>query len=165
MFNLKKMIMRLLKNKIFKNALGICLLLIVYFHTMQLFGLAHIIELRSFNGLFLAGGIFLFLKKLKKEQKQDFNYLTNFFSGFGIGIITSLLFTIYISLYVLVINPVFYAEIIAQEALGSHITMLSVPIVVFIESAASSYLFTYISMQFLKQENSIKSKVVSIASN
>ena len=126
--------------------------LIAYFLIMKAVGLVHNFELRAFNAIIMFTGVFLSIRSFKKWKGNNFQFL----KGAGVGLMTSLivavLFTIFITAYV-GLNPDFLAEIKRTEPQGVHLNEWAIAIILFIEAAASGFLFTYMSMQWLKSPN------------
>lgn len=126
--------------------------LIAYFMIMKAVGLVHNFELRAFNAIIMLAGVYLSIRTYKKSKEGHFQFL----KGAGVGLLTSLVvavtFTIFISTYIF-LNPQFLAEIKQAEPQGKYINAWGVAIIIFIEAAASGFLFTYITMQWLKEPN------------
>ena len=124
--------------------------LIAYFSVMNVFGLSHNFNLRAFNAIIMFFGVFLSIKTYKDFKGKQFEFL----KGAGTGLITSLvtatLFTVFFSLYIY-LDPAFYAEIKAEEPQGIYMNAWGIAALIFIEAVASGFLFTYLSMQWLKK--------------
>ena len=145
--------MESIKKELIDGIWIITLFLILFFQVMIVLGFGHIIELRIFNGVIMFMGIFYSLKNLKEDTTYDFTYTKSLFAAFTIGIGASLLFALYVTLYIFVLDPSFYEQIIATTTLGEHITPLKVPLVIFIEGTISSYIFAFITVHFLKKSS------------
>ena len=126
------------------------LLLGAYFITMKILGLIHIPELRVLNALIMFYGVFQSVKEAR-ESLDDFNY----FKGFGTGALTafsaSFVYAVSGVLYLQFINPSFLTDIISNEPLGFFMNQYSASIQIFIEGAASGILFSYSSLQWLRE--------------
>ena len=138
------------KYSVVWSGLKVTLVLIIYFHIMQFFGLAHNAGFRVLNGVFLLGGIYLYLSNTKKHEGEEFHYVENLLSGFLIGLINSVSFSAYITLYFGVIDPSFLLEVQQFSAYGKYINLMTTPLVIFVEGTASSFIFSFICMQYLK---------------
>ena len=73
-----------------KYGLLIAATLIVYFLIIRLIGLHDNHWLRVLNGVIVAYGIYAVIKKKKSLEGDDFEY----FSGFGVGIVTGVIATL-----------------------------------------------------------------------
>ena len=143
-----------MKSSVVKHALVCCLLLIAYFHLIEVFGLAHEFELKAVNGIFFGSILYIMLRKERKASGPDkFNYLDSFSSGMYYSLIVAFLFTSYIMLYIGVINPAFFTEIQEQEMLGQYITLMSIPVALTLEVMGSGLIFTIMSLQILKSRS------------
>lgn len=129
--------------------------LIGLFLAMKMAGLLQVTELRLLNAIIMFSGIFLSIKTYRDgEFKVRFNYLSGIATGFLTGLVTAILFSIFVGIYVN-INPVFLASIVAENPQKDFLNPLTSAMVIFIEAIASGFLFSYASMQYLKQDKSI----------
>ena len=125
-------------------------LLSAYFIIMKILGLVHVPELRIFNAIIMFYGVFQAIKT-SRSKLEDFNY----FKGMGTGLLTAfgstLMFSLFGILYVTVIDPGFITEIRSQEPLGIYMNEYSASLQIFIEGSASGFLFSYASLQWLRE--------------
>jgi hypothetical protein len=125
-------------------------MLCAYFIIMKILGLIHVQELRSLNALIMFYGVFQAIKS-SKEELTDFNY----FKGMGAGVLTAFTSTfVYATfgvIYLTVLDPGFLSEIQAKEPLGMYMNEFSASLQVFIEGSASGVLFSYVSLQWLRE--------------
>jgi hypothetical protein len=145
-------IMNHLEKTAIKYGLGTSVALAAYFLLMYQLGLAHNVELRIFNAIFMFSGIFLSVRSYKNAKGDKFEFL----SGFGVGLATSVVVGVSFCLFVaafLGLNPEFLASIKANELQGTYINTVGLVVLIFIEATASGILFTYMSMQWLKSRN------------
>lgn len=142
--------MQFYKKEIALFSTGIAASLIAYFFIMEALGLIHNFNLRLFNLVIIATGIYLCIRHLKKYS-PSFNYIR----GLGAGVMTSLfnalLFSIFICIY-LFSNPDFMAEVKAVEPQGMYLNEFSVAFLLFIELTAAGALVAFVSMQWLKKD-------------
>lgn len=126
------------------------LLLSAYFLIMKILGLIHVPELRIFNALIMFYGVFQAIKRAKVEL-NEFNY----FKGIGAGILTAFVATFFFSLfgvfYLSFIDPNFIMSIKVNEPLGIYMNQYSASLQIFIEGSASGVLFSYASLQWLRE--------------
>lgn len=148
--------MKSLEKHIVKYGVSTALALIAYFFLMQLLGLVHNIELRVFNGFIMFGGAFLALRKFKKEHfKKPFSYYNGLFAGVAVVVTTTVLFTIFVIAY-LFADPAFMQAIVEREPLGVHLNELAIGMVIFIEGTATGVVFSFVTMQYLKDEKDVR---------
>jgi hypothetical protein len=144
--------MKSLQKHIVKFGLLTTMGLIAFFLLMRILGLAEITELRSLNALIMFSGIFLMIRGFRDgDFDAEFGYLTGISSGFFTGLIVALSFSVFVGLYVS-IDPVFLAAIVADNPQKEYLNPFSAAMVIFIEAIASGFLFSYASMQYLKED-------------
>lgn len=125
--------------------------LIAYFLIMRALGLDHNVELRAFNLLIMAGGVFYAVKTLKARDER-FNYP----KGIGVGVLSavssSVAFAIFTFIFILS-DVEFLHEIKQQEAFGQYLNGFTISIVIIIEGIASGFLLSFGFMQWYKGSN------------
>ncbi len=152
--------MKSFEKHIFKSGTLTTLALILYFLFMRLLGLAEITELRALNALIMFAGVFYTIKEFKEGNfDNDFNYLSGIGIGFFTGIIIAISFSVFVGIY-LMIDPVFLAAIVADNPQKEFLNPLAASMVIFIEAVASGFLFSYVSMQWLKDDKVVEQKSV-----
>ncbi|NQZ76273.1 MAG: hypothetical protein HRT61_09195 [Ekhidna sp.] len=126
--------------------------LIIYFLFMRVLGLAEITELRALNALIMFSGIFFTIKSFRNgDFSENFGYLSGMAVGFFTGIIVAISFALFTAIYVS-LDPVFLAAIVANNPQKDFLNPFAAAMVIFIEAIASGFLFTYASMQWLKED-------------
>ena len=146
---------RYIEKKAFTNGLVITALLIVYFLIMKSVGLIHQYELRGFNAVIMFTGVFLTIRAYRKHHDQDFGYLR----GMSLGVLTSLTTAVSFSAFVLIFvlsSPNFMEMIRQNEPHGIYLNEYGIGIVIFIEAAASGFIFSFLSMQWFKDRVPVK---------
>ena len=142
--------MKSLTKHIFKTAALITGGLIIYFLAMVALGLEHNFNLRVLNALIMFAGVFLGIREFKnREFDTDFGYLSAFGTGFFVSLLTAIAFSLFLGMY-LVANPSFLTEIQMTEPQGVYINEIGLSLLIFIEALASGILFTYTTMQVMK---------------
>lgn len=150
--------MKSLQKHIFKSGLLTTAGLIVYFLLMRTLGLAEITELRVLNALIMFTGIFLTIKGFRNDNfDADFGYLSGIAVGFFTGIVIAISFSFFVGIYVAV-DPMFLAAIVAENPQKEFLNPMTASMVIFIEAIASGFLFSYGSMQWLKDDKIILAK-------
>ncbi|MDX6747143.1 hypothetical protein SHK09_10105 [Polaribacter sp. PL03] len=137
---------------IIKNALLITLLIGGFFLLCKLFGLDENPYLRFLNLAFVLFGIHLAIKESVFKNKET-KYTTNL----GIGIRTSalavLLSIIGVVVYIQFINPDFLNVMNNSFLIGGDLSLPEIIITLVIEGMASSFIGSFIMMQFYKNHN------------
>ena len=126
--------------------------LIVYFLLMRVLGLAEVTELRALNALIMFSGIYLTIKEFRDGTFDDtFGYLTGIAVGFFTGIVIAISFSLFVGVY-MTLDPVLLAAIVADNPQKEFLNPMTSSMVIFIEAIASGFLFSYASMQWLKED-------------
>jgi hypothetical protein len=131
-----------------RYALGIYGALVTYFFSMKLLGLGEITQLRLFNFFIVMGGIYLLLRRNMKENND--NYFQNLFLGFRTGAMAIVLTVVSLFVYLKAINPAFIEVMEHSMIWGNHLSVFQVTVAIGIEGIASSFLLTYMVMQYMK---------------
>jgi hypothetical protein len=131
-----------------RYALGIYGTLVTYFFSMKLLGIGEITQLRLFNFFIVMGGIYLLLRRNMKENND--NYFQNLFLGFRTGAMAIVLTVVSLFVYLKAINPAFIEVMEHSMIWGNHLSVFQVTVAIGIEGIASSFLLTYMVMQYMK---------------
>lgn len=134
---------------IIKNALLITLLIGTYFLLCKSLGLENNPYLRFLNLGFVLLGINLAIRESISKNKES-KYTTNF----GIGIRTSAV-AVFLSIlgvigYIQFINPNFLEVMNSSFLIGGNLSLAEIVITLFIEGMASSFIGSFVMMQFYK---------------
>lgn len=147
--------MESLEKHILRYGIYTTVALIAFFFFMKLLGLIYIIELRAFNAIIMFTGTFTAIKKFRKHGSNlEFNYLSGIGTGFAVGLMTATLFSIFVAIYLFADAP-FLASVIEQQPQKLFMNEITISMVIFVEAMASGFLFSYISMQWLKQDKTV----------
>lgn len=129
--------------------------LIVYFLIMKSVGLIHVTELRAFNFLIMLGGLFLAFREFHETDiNHQFNYMKALLFGLSTATIATLLFTVFVFLYVTVIDRGLMATIGEKGPLGEYLNPWVVSIIVTVEGVLSGALATFMIIN-VKNANTI----------
>jgi hypothetical protein len=131
-----------------RYALGIYGTLVTYFFSMKLLGIGEITQLRLFNFFIVMGGIYLLLRRNMKENND--NYFQNLFLGFRTAAMAIVLTVVSLFVYLKAINPAFIEVMEHSMIWGNHLSVFQVTVAIGIEGIASSFLLTYMVMQYMK---------------
>jgi len=132
-----------------KHGLFIAIGLLIFFFIMKALGLLHVVELRVFNVVIMALGIYGAVKKFSKKDPEEFTY----FRGMGVGVVTgiigSTLFGLFIFFYVSFIDTALMQNIIENEPMGRFMNPYIVSLIIAIEGIASALLVSFILLNYL----------------
>lgn len=133
-----------------KYGIGTAVVMISYFLLTKLIGLHQYPVLSALNGVIIGGGIFTALKRYKLSQ-DSFKYQDGFQMGLFTGGLATILFAVFMAVYIYQIDAEFAAAILNSWNLnfnkGSLILIISLVIMGF----ATSFVLTLSFMQLLKE--------------
>lgn len=133
-----------------RYGIWITITLIAYFLLVKLIGLHQYFALSAVNGLIFGAGLFLAIKKYISEDR-DYKYEKGFEVGLLSGGIASILFTLFMAIYMYQIDTEFAASIMKkwnlEYALGTLMLLISILIMGF----ATTIVLTLSFMQLLKK--------------
>ncbi|MEM0587509.1 DUF4199 domain-containing protein [Aequorivita flava] len=133
-----------------RYAVWIAIALIAYFLLLKLIGFHQYPELSSVNGLIFGFGIYLAMKKYA-TGKNDFKYEKGFEVGLFTGGIASIIFTLFMAVYMYQIDTEFAAAIMERWSLEYSLGTLMLILSVLIMSFATTIVLTLAFMQLLKK--------------
>lgn len=136
------------------SGLVISAVLVVFFFLVKSVGLIHNYELRGLNAFIMFFGVYVTIRAFKKGQK-NFGYLQGMSLGLLTALTTAVSFSVFVLLY-LVSDPSFMEVVKTNEPHGLYLNEYGISIVIFIEAAASGLIFSFMSMQWLKEESFAK---------
>lgn len=124
--------------------------LIIYFITMKIFNLSQHMGLRFFNILIVIFGVYYSIKSYQKtHQKKEDDYLDGVGVGLSTVFVSTVLFSMFMYIYMAFINPNFI-EIIRLHSFGEIMNIYIITFSIFIEGLGFGAIATFISMQWLK---------------
>ncbi len=149
MDNFKRYGLRISRN--YGIALG--LFLTAYFLVMRLVGLGHEYYLRVFNALILFMVIHQVITKYRNSMQEE-RYGT-FIEHFKVAMRTAFIgiasFSVFLALYLDLMDPTFMGEIAEMESASPFISPVSAAGIVFIEGFGSAFVISYMAIQLLKK--------------
>jgi hypothetical protein len=139
-------------NRIPENyGLRIAAGLIIFFVTMNLVGLGHLIELRLMNLVILTVGIYMALKKFKMTHTDHLNYFRGLIMGVAAGGIGSLVFGVFLFFY-MKIDADLMQSIIENEPMGRYLNPYMVSFIVVLEGFFSGLLVTFVLLNWVETD-------------
>ncbi|MFO7256358.1 MAG: DUF4199 domain-containing protein [Bacteroidota bacterium] len=128
--------------------LRIAIGLIVYFFLMKILNLAHHVELRLLNLVILVVGVYFALKKFREVNDQRLNYFRALVTGFTTATIGSVLFAIFLFIYMKVDDNMMQA-IIEGEPMGRYLNAYIAAFIVALEGVFSGLLVTFVILNWV----------------
>ena len=128
----------------------IAIILIAYFLILKLIGLHHYPVLSSVNALIFGAGIYLALKKYRSKV-PEIKYEKGFEVGLFTGGIASIVFTIFMALYMYQIDSDFSASIMESWNLETDLGTSMLVISILIMGLVTTLLLTFSFMQLFKR--------------
>ncbi|MBC5773262.1 DUF4199 domain-containing protein [Pontibacter sp. KCTC 32443] len=128
--------------------------LIGYFLLMNLFGLAHILELRFLNAVILTIGIVLALRAYKKMKQGNIGYLSGLGAAFMTALVATLIFSSFMLLFIKAFDDSLMDVLTANRMVGERVAStpgLVIFMVLMLEGVISGAMIGFIAMQFFKR--------------
>jgi len=132
-----------------KYGFGIAGIMIFYFLTLKLIGLHQYPILSAANGVIIGSGIFYALKKYKKSTK-NFKYQDGFQLGLFTGVFATIVFVVFIAIYIYHIDTQFAVSILDSWGLSYDKGALILIFSIFIMGFSTTFILTLAFMQLLK---------------
>ncbi len=130
--------------------IGTALVLIAYFLLTKLIGLHQYPILSALNGVLIGGGIFFALKKYKLNS-TSFKYQDGFQLGLFTGGVASILFTVFMAIYIFQVDKEFAIAILDSWNLNFNKGSLILIISLLIMGLSTTFILTLAFMQLLKE--------------
>ena len=122
----------------FKYGVYLAITLIAYFILLDLLGLADNVYFSFFNAVLTAGSLFLAVRDVYKHEKENFKYMEGFQAALVSGFIGTLIFTVFMAIYIYEINPDLGAEIRQQVEIAGSGVNVAILLFVFLSGIATT---------------------------
>lgn len=134
-----------------KYGLFIAISLIAYFLVLRLFNLHENPWLRLLNGVAMCAGIYYAIKYYKLRAEENFSYINGIKTSLLTGFIATVVFTIFMSIYMFHLDPAFTEKILGEwfESYGAGAGILV--FIILIEGLASTVVLSLAFMQLFKK--------------
>jgi hypothetical protein len=133
-----------------RYGIGIAVALIAYFLLLNLIGLHRYPILSAFNGVVFGAGILLAMKKYK-AQSSDFAYQEGFILGLATGGLATVIFSIFMALYIFQIDTEFATAILDSWGLNYNKGGLIIIVSLVMMGFSTTLVLTLAFMQLLKE--------------
>jgi hypothetical protein len=125
--------------------------LIVYFFIAYIAGFLHVIELRLFNLVILAAGVYYALKQFKRTHNGALDYFRALTIGVASSFIGTSTFVLFLFLY-LKIDTALMQSILESEPMGQYLNTYIATFAVWVEGIFSGFIMTFILINFLTDQ-------------
>lgn len=132
-----------------KYGIGIAIVLIVYFLVLKVVGLHQFPILSVANGIIFGAGILVAMKQFKASG-QSFFYQDGFQLGLVTGAIATILFSIFMALYIFQIDTQFASAILDSWGLAYNKGGLIIIVTLIMMGFSTTLVLTLAFMQLLK---------------
>lgn len=122
--------------------------LIVFFLLMKLIGLGHQAELRLLNLVIMTAGIYYALIKFRQTHSDHLNYFRGLITGVATGGVASVIFGIFLFLYMKIDSGLMQA-IIENEPMGRYLNAYIAAFIVVLEGFFSGLLVTFVILNWV----------------
>lgn len=129
--------------------LGIAVALIIYFLLTKLVGLHKYPVLSAVNGVIIGAGLFYALRNYKRSV-SDFRYQDGFQVGLFAGSLASILFALFMAVYIFMIDVQFAAAVLDSWNMNFNKGSLILIISLAIMGISTTFVLTLAFMQLLK---------------
>lgn len=133
-----------------KYGIGIAIVLIAYFLVFKLIGLHQYPAFSIGNGLIYGVGLYLAIQSYK-HSLGEMEYGHGFATGMATGGVATVLFTIFMAVYMFQIDTEFASRILQQSNMGYDLGTSAIVISILVMGFATTLVLTLTFMQRLKR--------------
>ena len=145
-----------MKSSSLKYGVSIAVIMIAYFWILKLVGLHHYPVFSAMNGVFIGAGIFYAMRDFKRKS-EVFEYSAGFKFGLLTGGIATIVFSMFMAIYIFQIDTVWAHSILDSWGLNYNKGGLALIMSLFIMGFATTFILTLSFMQLLKESWNQKS--------
>jgi riboflavin transporter FmnP len=138
-------------NPNFKYGLYIAATLIGYFLLIDLLGLADKIWLSFFNAIITGACLFLAVRDVYQHEKEQFKYMEGFIAALVSGFIGTVIFTIFIAIYLFEIDTELAASLQEQITIAGSGIEVAILLFVFLSGIATTITSALVILPIYKQ--------------
>ena len=133
-----------------KYALFMATALVVYFIFIDIIGYAAQSYLSFFNAIIVGAGIFFVIKDVYKNATA-FKYMDGFVAGIKAGFIATVLYTIFMAIYLFEIRPELTLELKEQVAIAGGSIEIALLLFIFLSGLATSIVLPLVILPLYKK--------------
>lgn len=134
-----------------KISIGITALLITYFLIIASIGIADKVYLSFLNAPIMAVGLYLIIRSIFKEQPRTFKYMDGFLSSLASGFLISVLFTVFMAIYLLELNPTLVQEMSTSLPLATGTDEVGLLLFIFLSGVSTAIVSSLLIIPIFKQ--------------
>ncbi|WP_405370018.1 MULTISPECIES: hypothetical protein [unclassified Nonlabens] len=133
-----------------KYALFMASALIIYFILIDIIGYAGQSYLSFFNAIIVGAGIYFVIKDVYKNANK-FKYMDGFVAGIKAGFIATILYTIFMAIYLFEIHPELCLELKEQVAIAGEGIEAALLLFIFLSGLATSIVLPLVILPLYKK--------------
>ena len=133
-----------------KYALFMATALVIYFIFIDIIGFAGQSYLSFFNAIIVGAGIYFVIKDVYKN-KSEFKYMDGFIAGIKSGFIATVLYTIFMAIYLFEIRPEISLELKEQVAIAGEGIEIALLLFIFLSGLATSIVLPLVILPLYKK--------------
>lgn len=134
-----------------KISLAVTAILIIYFMAVALMGGANQVYLSFLNAPIVAIGLYLIIRNIYREQPSNFRYMDGFLSGLASGFLISVLFTAFMALYLLEINPELIQQMNTSLPIATGTSVFGLLLFIFLSGVSTAIVSSLLIIPIFKQ--------------
>lgn len=142
--------MILSKNTI-KISLVITATLIVYFLALTLLDVSDNVIYSFLNAPIMAIGLFFIIRESYREKTSQFKYMEGFTSGLAGGFLATILFTVFMAIYLLEIHPSLVEEMSASLPLATGTGNMEILLFIFLSGISTAVVSSLLIIPIYKR--------------
>ncbi|WP_228547278.1 DUF4199 domain-containing protein [Nonlabens antarcticus] len=139
------------KSNTNKYALLIAAALIVYFLIIDMLGYGAEIYLSFFNAVITGAGLFFVIRDSYQHNKETFEYMEGFLAGIKAGFIATVIYTIFMAVYIFEINPDLAQQLENEITVAGYGVEVAMLMFIFLSGLATSVVSSLIIIPIYKQ--------------
>jgi hypothetical protein len=134
-----------------KYAIFMAIALIIYFVLIDLIGYGAQSYLSFFNAVIVGVGIFFVIRDVYKFEKDHFKYMDGFIAGLKAGFIATLIYTIFMAIYLFEINPDLAEDLKKQVTIAGEGIEVALLLFIFLSGIATSAVVPLVILPLYKK--------------
>ncbi|WP_240642070.1 DUF4199 domain-containing protein [Nonlabens xiamenensis] len=134
-----------------KYAIYIAIALIVYFVAIDLVGFADRIYLSFFNAVIVGVGLFFVIRDVYEYERDQFKYMDGFIAGLKAGFVATVIYTIFMAIYLYEINPDLAEAIERQVTIAGEGIEVAMLLFIFLSGLATTVVVPLVILPLYKR--------------
>ena len=139
------------KSNTIKYSLFIAAALIIYFVFIDMIGYGAESYLSFFNAVIVGVGLFFVIRDVYQHNKESFEYMEGFLAGIKAGFIATLIYTIFMGVYLFEINPDLAEQLEEQVTIAGQGIEVALLLFIFLSGLATSIVVSLLVIPIYKR--------------